>query len=457
VSNLFGPDAASEIEPTEEELEAEEVLPAPEAPAPGQDPWWLVDPPRKKEKSQWIHEARSVSWFKKLSTCARQHAMRYRRKIRDPSGVDALVGNAVHGALEDAGRRRLQRNRQGALPATPSHAELLHLLEFQSEVRPDSGNGTEVLSRSREIIEGMTIPSFDGIVAVEELWKFWATPRLLLAGFADLVQARHRYRQDKYDEITITDYKTGMGQLPSREELSRDAQAGFYLIAYKRAFPWARVRFRILNVALNEEVWVDWSQQLEDLTLSFVRACHNLWSIQDETAVPGKHCDFCYYRHDCPAFERVLRDGQMKTYPGVEGMNLDQLLQAMYESKLIADVAETRRKDATKRIKELLPSNQKTYSNGFLKAYKRTRRLPYFRSPGRFLASLAQALKAKGFDQELEQLLDELGSIKAKNLNAFLGSLPESMRADIDPIVEQHKTLNSAPFWVEVKEEESLF
>ena len=407
----------------------------------------------KKTRGRWPGGAKSPSWFKKISMCARNHSQRYRHKRPDPSGLDALVGNACHGAYQDAGLLRLNQRR--GVPAIAGHEELLFLLERQPEVVHD--RGTEVLRRARSVISGMEKPlNLDSIWGAEFVWSFQATAGMLIAGIADLIRvyADHAQANGPPRLVVITDYKTGPGQVPSRDDLRSDPQACLQLIWARRYFPSAkRIQFHLWNVTQNEEVTIDWDHELEQTTLSFVRACWHLWGQKYEKPNVGNHCRYCPYRSDCKGYNEEM---QREAYRPKEGdlatKELDELLEIYYRARLLADLADTRRKDAGPLIMEKFGLGQKSYrSNRFL-AMKKSRTNESFTGASDTLFKLSEAT---GID--LGHILDSCTTIGPQKLSTWIKTLPTHKQEVARALVQSQMVSRQSPPWVEVREKHALF
>jgi hypothetical protein len=415
-------------------------------------PGWLTKPLPKKTRGRWPSGAKSPSWFRRISQCPRNHAQRYRYKRPDPSGLDAIIGNAIHGAFQDA--VRLRKTRRKGTPQYAGREELLFLLETQPEVVHD--RGTEVLKRARDIIEGMdrTLDLRHAWEA-EFTWSFHASAGFLVAGIADLINVEFdpRNPQGPEERVVVVDYKTGPGAVPSQEELRADPQACLELIWARRFFPRAkRVQFRIWNVQQNQMVTIDWDHEIERVTLSFVRACWHLWCHKVEKANVTRKCRWCPYRSDCKEYQQELNAEAYRPKDSLETKELDELMAVHYHSKLIADIAETRRMDAGNLIMGKLAPGQKNYrSNRFL-ALKKTRKNESFPSVSDTLFKLSEATGT-----DLGRILDAVTTIGPKKIKAWVYTLPVDKQAvAAEMIAALLQTRRSAP-WIEVHDRGALF
>lgn len=417
-------------------------------------PWWLTDPPPKKIKGQWPKGARSASWTKLAGLCLQRHAWKYRYRRPDPTGLDALIGSAIHGALEDAGRRRLRPAKPG-LPRAASPDELLHLLEYQPEILEDPG--TEAMRRSREVISSMPPANFDNVWAVEYLWQFSVTYNLRIAGYADLIQVVPDPRGIQFPPVmvVVTDYKTGMGQLPSREELEHDVQAGYYLAWARRQWPnTPKIRFRIWNVNLDKEIYADWTNHTEDLILSYARAAQHAWNAKRETPTVGQHCTYCPYRKECTAYTKYLNDAKKalaRSPEHLDNLGIEQLAPLYNEAKTLASLSETRRKDISERILELL-GNQSKYETQLVRIRKRSNSKTSYRSAANIVGALAEIT-----GQSPGTLMDTVCSISLNKLNALVKSLSDDQLQRAQAMLEVNATQGRTSPWVEVQEKEGVF
>jgi hypothetical protein len=415
-------------------------------------PGWLIKPLPKKTRGRWPSGAKSPSWFRRISQCQRNHAQRYRYKRPDPSGLDAIIGNAIHGAFQDAARLR-QSKRKG-VPQFAGREELLFLLEKQPEVVHD--RGTEVLKRSRDIIEGMDRTlDLRNAWAAEFVWSFHASAGFLVAGIADLVNVETDPRNPSGppDRVVVVDYKTGPGSVPSKEELRADPQACLELIWARRYWPNAkRVQFRIWNVQQNQMVTIDWDHEIERVTLSFVRACAHLWTHKVENANVTPKCRWCPYRSDCKDYQQELNAEAYRPKDSLETKEIDELMEVHYRSRLVADIADTRRIDAGNLIMEKLAPGQKNYrSNRFL-ALKKSRKVETFTSVSDTLFRLSEAT---GVD--LGRILDAVTTIGPKKIRAWVYTLPVDKQAVAAEMIEALTQRRSSPAWIEVRDQGALF
>jgi hypothetical protein len=437
-------------EPAEDDVDIEAFpLAAGEAMPVRPLPAWLSKPFPKnaKSRSRWPSGGKSPSWFKKMARCARQHAQRYRYKKPDPSGLDAIIGNAIHGAFQDAAIYRMIK--RAGVPMRASKGELLYHLERQPEVIHD--RGTEVLRRAAEVIEAMEVDlDLNNVWGAEFVWSFHASAGLLIAGIADLILVF----PDPHNPggppelVVVVDYKTGPGQVPSQAELRDDPQACLQLIWAKRFFQGAkRVQFMLWNVGQNERVPIDWDHQLERTTLAFVRACFHQWSQKYEKATVKASCKYCPYRSDCKAYNSTLQKEVYRAKERLEDKSIEELVEINYESRKIAEIAEQRKADSADLIMEKLGPFKRKYATGRFTAYRKTRKLTSYSSTSDLLFKLCES---SGVD--LGRILDTCTSLGSKKLKTFLGTLPEDkqkLAKELVKSMEQQRTSNP---WVEVRE-----
>jgi len=421
-------------------------------PYPTNAPWLSLPPPKKINRlSRWPRGAKSPSWFKKLATCPKQHAERYRHRKKDPSGLDALIGNAIHGAYEDAGMIRMKPGRRGAVNPVVTPEELIHLLEFQEEIR----EGVEVYNRSRDILQNTKPFSLDNIYDVEHLWNFYVTPSLQVAGFADLIQAVPHPTNPSLPPvmIVVSDYKTGLGQLPSPEELETDPQCQLELAWARRKFPQTpRIRFRIVNVQLNKEVWCDWTPHHHERALGFARALSNRWHSRDETAVVGNHCKWCPYRAGCSAFEKSLKKITFTPLSELDDLSLEDMIREWKTMKLAQDLTERRRIDLGNKIMEQIPSDQRSYRVNHLLAMKKSRKVTNYASTAELVNDLTSLTGTVP-----DALIDSVTKIRKKQLENWIKTLPDHLQKPAMIILEKHAIESETSPWLEVHDRKPLW
>jgi RecB family exonuclease len=429
-------------------LAAGEALPSENLPA------WLRKPLPKdaKARRRWPSGAKSPSWFRMIGKCARKHAQRYRYKLPDPSGLTAIVGNALHGAFQSAALYRIHKR---GVPMCAGKDELLYHLEHQPEVVHD--RGTEVLKRCREVIENMKATiELNNVWGAEFVWSFNASAGLLIAGIADLILVfPDRANPAGPPELVIVvDYKTGPATIPSKDELRNDPQVCLELIWARRFFHNAkRVQFKLWNVTQNEEVTIDWDHQIERTTLSFVRACWHLWTNKIESPNVTSDCRFCPYRNDCKAYTQELHKEAYRPKAGsLDNLTIGELMATSYRSRVIEDLAGTRRKDANDLIMALLAGRRKHRDGRFL-ALRKTRKTESFSGVSDVLFKVSEASGVS-----LGPLLDACASLgDGRKLKAWLKTLPDGKREHVTDIVAALTQKRSSPPWIEVRDQGALF
>jgi hypothetical protein len=410
-------------------------------------------PVPKKVRTRWPGGAWSPSRFKKLAMCARNHMQKYGPLKRpDPMGLDAMVGNAWHGAAQDAGALRLAKRK--GVPLVAGREELLYLLEHQPEVVHD--HGTEVLKRARDITLNMEKPLHLGNVwAVEFCWSFHISPGFLVAGYADLIEVFLDPRDPaKITLVRITDYKTGPGQVPSSEDLRHDPQATLELIWGRRFFRTAqRVQFRLWNVNLNQEASIDWDQELEDLTLGFARASKHSWGKQIKTATVGNHCKYCPYRSDCKGYNEFLQKETFKRHDAdIADMSLEDQIEQYYRYKLMADMADQRRKDFAGLILPKFGMLQKSHKTDRFTAIKKSRTNE---SIGDAADTLMKMSELTGIN--LFSLINACSSLNVDKLKAWIQTQPEHKQEIAMALLKAQSQRRSSTPWLEVRRKKPLF
>jgi hypothetical protein len=430
-------------------------------------PWLAGKKLPKKRPFNWPGGAKSPSWFSRMAKCPRNHAQKYRHRRADPSGVDALIGTLIHGALEDAGNIRLN-GRFKNVPSKVGPEEVLALLEHQPEAVRQGTEliegeeafllaTTEVLTRARAVANSMIPIDLSNIWAAEYIWSFQASAQTKCAGIADLVQVQPDPRGDRLPpiEVVVSDYKTGAMQEPNRETLSQDPQACLQLIWARRNWPTAaRVRFQLINVTTGFRNWVDWSPQLEENMLAFARSCVNRWHAKDETAlVDTPKCTYCPYRNDCKAYSKELNKAVYKSYEGLEDMDLQQLARLYRELKVVEDLASKRRSDLKALILAQFPSDKKKLEvTGGLEVSKRTRSTTSWRSVSGVLTGLAEQT-----GQDLSSLIDDTCSITKSKIDGLVKALPADRQDAAKSWLEEMSARGSTLPWIEVREKSPAF
>ncbi len=443
-------------------------LPEPPVQAP-----WLSKRPPKKRPFVWPKGAKSPSWVARMARCPKQHAERYRNRREDPTGFDGVVGNVIHGALEDAVNIRLSRiTKNNPIPSSVSPPELLYLIELQAgAIRQDTsiveGDPAwsivtmEVLARAREIVSALPTISLDnawvdrnGRAGAEYIWNFYATPQLQLAGIADLIQARYHPGADLYNpyEVVITDWKTGSEQLPTEAELRLDAQAQFQLAWARRAFPnTPRLAFRIWNLSHDKRIEVTWSPGLDDLAMSFARGCWNLWQSRNETAITGEHCAYCPYRADCNQYRGYLEKQGFKPPHHLANLSVAEAMRLNFDATKLKKLAEAQKKDTGKLIKRAI-GFRREHAAGLFVARKRTRKTERFRDESGLLQQLSDRAGVP-----LASLINTMCSIKEQELAGWVRTLPLAKQADVKASIEAHKLVGETAPWIEVKQKDPVF
>lgn len=407
---------------------------------------WLV-------RGRWPGGAKSPSWFKMLSSCPRKHAKRYRYKVPDPSGLDAIVGNALHGANHFAALLR-KHGRRG-VPSMAGAEELLWHLEHQPEVVHD--RGTEVIKRCREVILGMERPlELGNVWGSEFLWSFHASPGLLVAGIADLILVYPDPRNPSGPPalVVVVDYKTGPGRIPSPEELRSDPQACLELIWAKRFFRDAqRVQFKLWNITQNQEVAIDWDYAMEQHTLAFARAAFHAWTQKVETPNVTRDCRYCPYRQDCKGYKKTLQAENYRPKEAIENMEIDALIAEYHHLKMVNDLADTRRKDIGRVLLSQFGPGQTKYQSNRFSCLRRTRKVEAFSSVSDTIFKLAEATGV-GLGRILD-LCTSLGD--GKKLEAWIQTLSPDQQRFAKDIANADKQTRSSPPWIEVRERDALF
>ena len=287
----------------------------------------------------------------------------------------------------------------------------------------------------------------------EFLWSFHVSAGAMVAGIADLIDV-HLDTTGAPDTVLVVDYKTGPGQVPSEEELGNDPQACLELIWARRYFHNAkRVQFQIYNVLLDQRVTIDWSQELEWATLAFVRACWRTWSLKNEKAQTNGTCKWCAYRSDCKGFTKDLQDQAFKSEESLEGKSIDQLMEISHRSKIIEDLAHSRRTDANALIMEKMGTLQKSHQGARFRATKTSRKVVSYPNVSDIAFRLAESTGA-----DARGILDSCASYgEGKKLKTWVNTLPEEKRDIAKTVLEAAKEERSSRPYIIVKETGGAF
>jgi hypothetical protein len=276
---------------------------------------------------------------------------------------------------------------------------------------------------------------------------------MLVAGIADLIVVF----PDPVNPVTgppqlvvVVDYKTGPGQVPSKEDLAADPQACLELIWARRYFRTAkRVQFHIWNVTQNQRVTIDWDHQIEQATLAFVRACRHTWDQKIERAHVTRDCRYCPYRTDCKAYtQSLMAESYRPTEGALDMKEIDELAEIHHRAKRVLDLSETRKKDAGKLILEKLGPLQTRHRTGRFLVMRKTRKLETFPSVSDTVYKLSEAT---GVDAG--RILDSCTSLgDGRKLKAWVQTLPETKQKIAADLIEVLKQKRSSPPWIEVRE-----
>lgn len=205
----------------------------------------------------------------------------------------AARGTAVHAALEEAARRRIEGELDRDEPVRKK--ELRSILD---EHTPDD---PAELEEALDLVSGIPTLDFSRASAVEESFAWRpGDDGPLVVGIWDRVDLdRER------GIVHVIDYKTG--QPKTTKELRSEPQTLIYLAAAREVFrdEWGRlpevcVTYHYLSTGHMIPVW--WSPMLDALARAWVRG---IWyRIRSEAfpARPGKACTWCRYTSRCKAY-----------------------------------------------------------------------------------------------------------------------------------------------------------
>lgn len=272
-----------------------------------------------------IESAYSINMFK---MCPRKYYYRYFLKLPEKSGIAALNGEIVHGALEkfftiDPERLRTERaydalQRYLLSAFHEQWAEKIPQLALAEEKEEVKGWYEESLAMLENFFQNFTArlreraaesSVRDAFVALKpETEAFFLSDRLQLRGYVDAI---HR----NADEVTILDYKTSRSDKVSGEYR---LQLAIYALLFQEKFGRLPTKAGLYFLRHNTERFVEISQGLVDEAAAACEDVHAKTvssSMGDYQKNMGSHCRFCDYQTVCfgqktlEAFHRDAKSG----------------------------------------------------------------------------------------------------------------------------------------------------
>jgi len=420
---------------------------------------WLAKIMEKKKpfpgKKRWPGGAWSASRIKLLGWCPYRHYLKYEESKKDPPGPAAQVGKVVHGALEYAGYLRL---RDGSIPWVASVEELQFLAcRAAADLKGDKSEGmscslSELLERSREILEGLGPVDYRGLYEVEALFT-WRPPGFVgfkIGGYIDAI-LHSGGSADRPRQVIVRDYKTGMGEIPSEEECFRDPQIAAYLCWAHERWPHSFVVFDMWYVAKgpNARIYVPWSKKLQNTFLDTVDAARVAQMHYKNRATPGDHCGHCPFRGTCGAFSQRLQKGLVDLpKESMREIPMDRRMTLHCQARLLEKIAKTRKEDLARSIIEDLGQKQMRYESRTHKVSKTRRSKRYFESERIMLEEMA----AIGGVEVLDLMESLTRGMSTQKLDAWIKGLAEEKREKALELLERKSSKGYGKWSIRVTE-----
>ncbi len=265
----------------------------------------------------------SHSRLSSYEKCPLQYRFRYLDKIkRDTQGIEAFMGNRVHGVLEKLYRDLLMAKR-------PSLDELTAL--YQRSWKESFSERVTIVKTEysadhyRQVGERCVVDyyrhyePFDQAttLGIEERVQLSLDPggRYQLQGYIDRVA---RAGPGVYE---IHDYKTS-SSLPSDGDLRRDRQLTLYQMAVQKRFPEAReIRLVWHYLAFDQELTsARTPEEIEGQRRSTIRLIDVIEAAREFPPKESALCRWCDYRDICPVQKHLVK---VEALPENEFMNED--------------------------------------------------------------------------------------------------------------------------------------
>jgi hypothetical protein len=347
-------------------------------------PWWLKDAPKPRAPRRFDSDVTSPTKIASAEECGLAHTYRYKDKREAPSGPEAVVGKLVHGAYDDAGRRRASAatgpRHNSIIPCKASVAELLFLLEHQEaqlarendlDYRPTDA----MFAEARGIIQARGPVDFSNTYSTELLVDYRIPGRQTLRVGGKIDRVDLYYKGEVVDAVVVVDYKSDR-DLWADEKLETNAQPGVYLGWARREWPKARsILFELDFVRLGEKQRIPWTPEYERAAFSRIVSAQNLMDVGYDKPTVGDHCRLCPYRDGdaefpaCPAYAALVKRGQDKDahVGGLGALKLSALLREYYVSNELYKIHKQRRSDVRAAIEAQLGLKTR-YNAGFYAA-----------------------------------------------------------------------------------------
>ncbi len=309
-------------------LAANATPPAQQGAAPPTEPPTVTPLPR-------LSFSRVDRWEK----CPLSYRFRYVDKIESESGDAAMLGKALHGAIETIELGHIQREVTAPIDRATAKAA------WQAAFAEHGLVGAGVFSEGLELVLGFVRDQGEldphDILAVEERFEI-DLGGVTVVGVID--------RVDRVDDETIEviDFKTNR-LLFARDDLTASLQLSLYCLAAKKLWPWAKriqLTFWMLRHDLKQRTTRS-PEQLEAASAYVQTIAGRLAKVSAYPPRPNPLCGYCEYRERCPAYAEML-EGKHEFV----AQSLEDLEQVAREREQVAALAKTlyRRKDELDRI-----------------------------------------------------------------------------------------------------------
>lgn len=392
----------------------------------------------------------SPSVIKTMRQCFLRHWMKKVRRLPDPPGPQAQVGNLVHRVLELAALRRCDPP-AGADPA-PDEADVTELLSLLAEVQEDDGEW--VLTEARETLEAAAPVDFsltisaEGIIDQHDIGDGYTVGAIL-----DRVDAWEE--DDGIDHVHIVDYKTGF--IPPRDELVESDQANLYLDYGAAKFGIRDERLVMVFYWPGENIRIGIRYD-EERVAAGVESAKRIWRRWEEgkhdrdnppEATLGVHCAHCPYRDQCNAYQEHIRK-PARVHPW-EGLELDELVKLRHQVAGDAKMLKEARLELDRHLVKRLDRETKDgrYEDDFYRAKVQRDSLT------NYSMGVVEALaRATGLD--LEDVMRAVCSIGSKKLTAFVNRHREK-HPRVTKVIDAYATPSMKSPYIRASAKDGLF
>lgn len=254
----------------------------------------------------------------KLSTfeqCPQKYKFRYIDKIKPliEKTIEAHLGSAVHSALEWLYNFvKNHPEREGKPPALDEVLEK-YIEEWQKNFSENIAIVKKQFTAKDYFNKGISFlanyytqhhPFKDGTIECEKRIVIELDEETKIQGFIDRL-----VRNIDKGNYEIHDYKTA-NTLPSQEKMDQDRQLALYSIAIKELYGEDKEVVLIWHyLAHNQKiVSIRTNEQLEQLKKETKELIKKIESTTDFYAKPSILCDWCEFKHICPAFNPNVKD-----------------------------------------------------------------------------------------------------------------------------------------------------